>query len=159
MNNILHVNQFGFRSNKSTSTALANVLTSLISKINDKKCTIFTLLDIKKAFDLINHDLLLAKLQFYGICGLPLTWVKSYLYGCKQKTKVNGNFSTYKSITAGLPQGSILGPLMFILFVNDVFQFCSKKVEIYLYADDTAIIFHADCDDELQLIVDDFFKN
>ena len=87
MNNILHVNQFGFRSNKSTSTALANVLTSLISKINDKKCTIFTLLDLKKAFDLINHDLLLAKLQFYGIRGLPLTWVKSYLYGCRQKLK------------------------------------------------------------------------
>ena len=77
VNNILHVNQFGFRSNKSTSIALANVLTSLISKINDKKCTIFTLLDLKKAFDLINHDLLLAKLQFYGIRGLPLIWVKS----------------------------------------------------------------------------------
>ena len=85
VNNILHVNQFGFRSNISTSTALANVLTSLISKINDKKCTIFTLLDLKKAFDLINHDLLLVKLQFYGIRGLPLTWVKSYLYGRRQK--------------------------------------------------------------------------
>ena len=62
MNNILHNNQFGCRSNKSTSTALANVLTSLISRINDKKCTIFTLLNLKKAFDLINHDLLQAKL-------------------------------------------------------------------------------------------------
>ena len=159
MNNVLHVNQFGFRSNKLTSTALANVLISVISKINDKKCTIFTLLDLKKAFDLINHDMLLAKLQLYGIRGLPLTWVKSYLYGRRQKTKVNGNFSTYKAITAGVPQGSILGSLMFILFINDVFQFCSKNVEIYQYADDTAIIFHADCDDELQLIVDDFFKN
>ena len=76
-----------------------------------------------------------------------------------KKIKVNGHFSTYKSITAGVPQGSILGPLMFILFIIDVFQFCSKNVEIYLYADNTAIIFHADCDDELQLIVDDFFKN
>ena len=159
MNNFLHVNQFSFRSNKSTSTALANVLTSLISKINDKKCTIFTLLNLKKAFDLINYDLLLAKLQFYGIRGLPLTWVKSYLYGRRQKTKVKGNFSTYKSKTAGVLQGSIFGPLMFILCIYDVFQFCSKNVEIYLYADDTAIIFHPDCDDELQLIVDDFFKN
>ena len=105
----MHVNQFGFCSNKSTS-ALANVLTSLIRRFNDKKCTIFTLLDLKKGFDLINHDLLLAKLQFYGIRGLPLTWVKNYLYGRRQKTKVNGNFSTYKSIAAGVPQGSFVAP-------------------------------------------------
>jgi retron-type reverse transcriptase len=145
-NSILHDNQFGFCAGKSTSTAIACVLTSILNKINNKKPTIFALLDLKKAFDFINHELLLTKLNCYGIRGIPLSWLKSYLTNRRQRTKANDNFSTYKLISAGVPQGSILGPLIFILFINDIFQFCSNNVEILLYADDTAILFHADND-------------
>ena len=74
-----------------------------------------------------------------------------------QKTKVNTNYSFNKSVSAGVPQGSILESLLLIIFVNDVFQLCSKKVEIYLYADNTDIIFHANDDSELQTMVNDFF--
>ena len=142
----------------STNLALAHVLSSLISKINSNNPVVLALLDLKKAFDLINHKLLINKLNAYGIRGLPLKWLSNYLTDRFQKTKVNNIFSTNKPISAGVPQGSILGPLLFILFINDVFQFNDVNVEIYLYADDTAIIFYANSDVMLQLVIDNFFE-
>jgi hypothetical protein len=114
-------------------------------------------LDLKKAFDFINHDLLLMKLKHYGIRGTPLQRLASYLVNRTQKVRANNLYSDVKSISAGVPQGSILGPLLFIIFVNDVFQFLSHNVQIYLYADDTAIIFTADSDADLQVVIDNFF--
>ncbi len=156
-NNILHSNQCGFCKNKSTSLAIGNVLSSLINKCNSNKKVAFALLDLKKAFDFINHDLLLVKLKHYGIRGLPLKWITSYLHNRTQKCKVDGSFSAPKPISAGVPQGSILGPVLFNLFINDVFQFNATNIEIYLYADDTAVIFSADSNSELQTLVDKFF--
>ncbi len=156
-NNVLHYNQFGFRKNKSTSLALANIISNLIHKCNSCLKTVFVLLDLKKAFDFINHDLLLMKLKHYGIRGTPLYWLTSYLTGRTQMGKVNGSLSNYQPVSAGVPQGSILGPLLFILFINDVFQFQSPGVEIFLYADDTAIIFSASDNVLLQDVVDKFF--
>ena len=91
----------------------------------------------------------------YG--ALLLVGLISYLSDRTQKTKVNDNYSFNKLVSAGVPQRLILGPILFILFVNDLFQFCSRNVEIYLHADDTAIIFHANDDNKLQTIVNDFF--
>ena len=154
--NILHPHQFGFRSNYSTRDAIAHVISSLMSKINSNQHTALALLDLKKAFDLINHKLLLDKMHHYGIRELPLAWMSSYLNNRSQKTKVNNILSGQKPISAGVPQGSILGPLLFILFVNDVFQFHSVNVEIFLYADDTAIIFSSNSDINLQCVIDKF---
>jgi hypothetical protein len=154
---ILHNNQFGFRKHKSTSLAVANVLSSLITKIKTNKKVAFVLLDLKKAFDFINHDLLLMKVKHYGIRGLPLLWLYSYLSNRTQKVKVNDSISNVLPVSAGVPQGSILGPMLFILFINDVFQFNATNCELYLYADDTAIIFAADNVIELQSCVDCFF--
>jgi hypothetical protein len=154
---ILHFNQFGFRKNKSTSTAIACVLSSLLNKCSSKIKTILALLDLKKAFDFINHNLLIRKLQHYGIRGTPLLWLMSYLSNRSQKVKANNILSDVQTISAGVPQGSILGPLLFIIFINDVFQFCSHNIEIYLYADDTALIFSAKNDNELQATVNSFF--
>jgi hypothetical protein len=156
-NNVLHINQFGFRANKSTSLALANVLSSLIDKCNSNKKVVFALLDLKKAFDLINHKLLLEKLSHYGVRGLSLLWLTNYLNNRTQRTKVNDLYSNTKPLSAGVPQGSLLGPILFVLFINDVFQLCSENIEIFLYADDTALIFHADNADHLQRIINDFF--
>ncbi len=115
------------------------------------------MLDFKKAFDLINIELLLTKLSCYGIRGLSLLWLTSYLTSRSQKTKVSSCLSESKPVCAGVPQGSILGPLLFIMFINDIFQYNANNIELYLYADDTGIIFHAESDVELQLIIDDFF--
>jgi hypothetical protein len=154
---VLHHNQFGFRQNKSTSLALANVVSNLIHKCNSGLKTVLALLDLKKAFDFINHDLLLMKLKHYGIRGIPLYWITSYLTGRTQMCKVNGSLSKCQPVSAGVPQGSVLGPLLFILFINDVFQFQLPGVEIFLYADDTAIIFSASDNVLLQDVVDNFF--
>jgi hypothetical protein len=156
-NKILHDNQFGFRSGKSTSSAITQLLSSLLDKCNTNKKIILVLLDLKKAFDFINHDLLLVKLKHYGIRGVPLQWISSYLTNRIQMCKVNGCLSSSKSINAGIPQGSILAPLLFNIFINDVFQFNSINTELYLYADDTAIVFWADNDMDLQCTINDFF--
>ena len=155
--NILNSNQFGFMKNKSTMLASANVLSSIVNEINNNKKIAFALLDLKKTFDFINHELLFIKLKHYGIRGLPLFWLSSYLSNRSQSVKVYGCFSKYQSVSAGVPQGSILGPILFDLFINDLFQFNFPHCEIYLYANDTAIISSADSDSDLQIIVDDFF--
>jgi hypothetical protein len=156
-NNVLHSNQFGFRKNKSTSLAVANVISSIINKVKNDKKVALVLLDLKKAFDFINHDLLINKLKHYGIRGLPQQWLISYLLNRSQKVKVNCSFSTNRSVSAGVPQGSVLGPLLFNIFINDTFQFMDSNCEILLYADDTAIIFSSDTEVELQLLVNNFF--
>ena len=155
---ILHSHQFGFRLNHSTNLAISHVVSSLTSKINSDKCTVLALLDLKKAFDLINHKLLLNKLNIYDIRSLTLQWLCSYLSNRHQCTKVNNVLSNNKPISAGVPQGSILGPLLFILFVNDLFQFNSPSVEIYFYADDTAIILIAANNELLQITINKFFQ-
>ena len=100
--NILHTNQLSFRAKKSTSHALAHVLCSLIDKCNNNENIVLALLDLKKAFDLINHYLSIKKLACYGVRDLSLKWLSSYLSNHLQKTKVNGSFPNIKPISAGL---------------------------------------------------------
>ena len=137
--NILHSNQFGFRKNKSTSTFVGQVLSSLLDKCKVDKKVVPTLLDLKKAFDFIDRDLLIIKFKHYGIRGTLLHWLCSYLTNRTQKVNVNYSFSNVLPISAGVLQGSLIAPILFILFINDAFQFNSYNIEIYLYANDTAI--------------------
>ena len=106
------------------------------------------LIDLKKAFDLVNHKLLINKLSHYGIRGLPLQWMFSYFSDCSQKCKINNLLSSQQVVSSGVPQGSCLSSLLFILFINDIFQLERQDIEIYLFADDTAVIFSADSDDK-----------
>ena len=115
------------------------------------------LLDLKKAFDFINHDLLLIKLKHYGLPGTPLQWIYSYLTNRTQQCKVNNDFSQTQPISAGVPQGSLLGPILFNIFINDVFKFNTTNIQIFLFADDTVILFKADNETDLQKIINDFF--
>ena len=153
---VLHPNQFGFQPNKSTSLAIANVLSTLLNKINSNKHIAFVLFGLKKAFDLINHRLLLTKLQHYGIRGAASRWLSNYLSDRSQIVNCNGVSSSQKLITAGTPQGSILSTLIFILFINDIFQLSLNCIDIFLYADDTAVIISCDSDTELQAQIDLF---
>ena len=95
--------------------------------------------DLGKAFDTLNHNTLLNKLYHYGIRGTPLDLLKSYLSDRKQKVSVNGTESQYLPIDIGVPQGSILGPLLFIIYVNDILN-AATEANIGLYADDTTCI-------------------
>ena len=143
LNEILDDNQHGFRRNFSTSSAIFEFLKDIYESIRSKKVLGCVYVDYQKAFDTINHEILFKKLDLYGFSKSCVNWFKSYLTGRTQCTKSNGDFiSSPKNVSLGVPQGSTLGPLLFIVYVNDI---CHIKyifdVDIKMYADDT--VFYA----------------
>ena len=112
--------QYGFRPHYSCDLAVIDLQDRLMTKINNGLHTFGIFLDLSKAFDLINHEILLYKLSRFGIRGIPLQWFRSYLTKRTQCTSYNNHTSTFFNITSGIPQGSILGPLIFPLHINDL---------------------------------------
>ena len=113
-------NQYGFRKNHSTAYALIQLYDTPSDAIDLEKVTLGLFIDLSKAFDTVNHDILLAKLEFYGVRGVALQWFKSYLSCRTQFVQYNGYNSSSKYIKSGVPQGSIFGPLLFLLYINDL---------------------------------------
>ena len=139
-NKCLFAKQFGFRNKHSTTHALID-LTETIREALDKDefaCGVF--LDFKKAFDTVNHKILLKKLEHYGVRGHAVKWFSSYLAERKQYTSVNNTNSQIDDITYGVPQGSVLGPLLFLIYINDLNN-AIKFSSIRHFADDTNIIY------------------
>ena len=107
-------------------------------------------IDLKKAFDTVDRQILSNKMQFYGITGRAHKWFSSYLHNRKQYCEVNGTTSSVENIDIGVPQGSCLGPLLFLLYINDL-PFALKRAKATMYADDTAISYSSDKSEELDL--------
>ena len=133
---ILYKHQFGFREKHSTYMALLVLMDKIINAIEANKFTIGIFLDFSKAFDTVNHEILLRKLDIYGIRGVANDWVRSYLNNRKQFVTVNGVKSKTMSIECGVPQGSILGPLLFLVYINDLATI-SNNMEMIMFADDS----------------------
>ena len=128
--------QFGFLSNKCTNDAMFSLFNNVYSSLNNRLVTATIFCDFSKAFDCVNHNILTNKLQYYGIRGTPLEWFKSYLNNRNQRVRVDKTVSSCKPIECGVPQGSVLGPILFLLFINDIASL-DISGKICLFADDT----------------------
>ena len=135
---VLLPTQYGFRANHLTSHALTDVLTSLYDNINNENYTALLLLDLKKAFDTVNHKTLLTKLEHYGIRRPTLDLFASFLTNRYQYVSLENHQSNLKKINYGVPQGSVLGPLLFNIYINDISTSVSYTPR--LFADDTCLI-------------------
>src|SRR5436190_23191810 len=140
-NNIINTHQSGFRRYHSTETALLKVTDDIRLAMDRSQCTILILFDFSKAFDMVNHEILLEKLRILGFSDIALSWMGSYLSGRRQCVTHNNNTSEWKPVTCGVPQGSILGPLLFTIYVNDISKVL-KYTNFHCYTDDLQIYAH-----------------
>lgn len=149
VNDIIAHNQYGFKKGFSTEHALIDFSTTIYESINSNFKTVAIFLDIKKAFDSVNHKILLHKLEIIGIRGTQFEWFRSYLDNRKQCVKIQNKVSDFNLVHTGVPQGSILGSILFSIFINDLCKLDTTG-KIITYADDTVIIYSAANYDSLQ---------
>ena len=136
-NKIITTKQFGFLKKHSTEHAILDLKEYLLGSLNKRKISAVLFLDLQKAFDTVSHNILLQKLKHYGVRGLPHHLLSSYLSNRQQYTSINGVKSDLEYIRWGVPQGSVLGPLLFLLFINDLSN--STDMNSWFFADDTAL--------------------
>lgn len=143
-NNLLSDRQFGFRRNKCTKDAIELLTNSISSHLDSGLSCVAVFLDLAKAFDTVSIPILLRKLENLGIRGVTLDWFKSYLSDRHQVVQIQGILSNELPVNFGVPQGSVLGPTLFLIYMNDIHQLCIPSAELLCYADDTVVLFYAD---------------
>ena len=139
-NSTLNEHQFGFKNNRSTVQAILLIADKIQRAIEDKKISCGIFLDLSKAFDTVQHDILINKLEHYGARGIANNWFRSYLSNRKQFVTIGSKSSEQKPLTCGVPQGSVFGPLLFILYIND-FNKASSVLDLHLFADDSNLFY------------------
>ena len=147
-NKVLYASQYGFRKNRSTVNAITELVCHITNAFENKQNTLSVFLDLSKAFDTIDHNILLHKLEFYGVRGLALNWFQSYLTDRKQYVLYNNVQSQTLGITCGVPQGSVLGPLLFLIYVNDIANYLTHS-KLISFADDTTVFLSSKCINDL----------
>lgn len=146
---LLSENQYGFRSGRSTNDAVHQLTDTIVTKLDEKRKVLTIFLDLAKAFDTVSAPLLLKKLEHLGIRGTQLRLFHSYLSGRMQRVVVDEWLSDNCEINIGIPQGSILGPTLFLVFINDLCQLNLDNCKIITFADDTALLFYGDTWEEV----------
>ena len=152
-NNLINPTQFGFLAEKSTQDAMLYVTEQIYENLNNSLSTLAIFIDFSKCFDTLNRDILITKLEIYGVRGPPLDLLKSYLDNRYQAVKVNNSYSEFKLINAGVPQGSVLGPFLYLIYVNELSNI-SNQFTSCLFADDTTLIFKNSCKYDLFRLCD-----
>ncbi|KMQ86893.1 rna-directed dna polymerase from mobile element jockey-like protein [Lasius niger] len=138
-NNVLTDHQSGFRSNHSCETAIQMVIDDWKLLVSKGKMIGVVFMDLKRAFETVDRDRLVEKLYQYGIRGVALEWLRSYLSNRKQQVKFQNKYSKSIATKYGVPQGSVLGPLLFIVYINDIVKACTNECNIKMFADDTLL--------------------
>jgi hypothetical protein len=138
-NNILYKYQSGFRTKHSTDTCLSVLNDKILTGIDNGLLTGMVLIDLQKAFDTIDHQIFSSKMSFLGFSKATISWYESYLTNRTFLVNVENDFSSSGDLSCGVPQGSILGPLIFLLYVNDMSN--SVDYDLLLYADDSCLVF------------------
>ena len=149
--NFISIDQYAYLKRHSTITSLHRVIDDWLESMNDEMLIGAVFYDISKCFDSINHSLLLRKMFKYGFRGIEQTLFKIYLNSRKQKVNLNGQQSSFLLINDGVPQGSVLGPLLFLLFINDISNYTTDDCSLNIFADDSISYVAAHSISELQM--------
>ena len=138
-NKLFYKSQYGFRDEHSTELASLELIDRVMTAFESKQTPLAIYMDLSKAFDTLDHTILLHKLEHYGVKGIELNWFKSYLCNRKQFVEIDGVKSNLETITTGVPQGSVLGPLLFLIYMNDIHE-ASTALSAILFADDSTFM-------------------
>ena len=156
--NIISDRQYGFQKNIGTIDAIIRFMDRTYTSLSKKEYVLSVFVDFSKAFDTLSHDILLSKLHYYGFRGIVYDWFASYLSNRQQRVDFKGSISPVETINTGIPQGSVLGPLLFILYINDLIN-ASKIFDVVLYADDATLLYSDSCINNLFNVVNNELNN